>query len=147
MFDSKPTPETDDTASTVEGSAVSVYDIQTGAVAEGTTVTLQNVVVTTTLTGDEEGFFVQDEGGGEWSGIYVFVGQAGGGLAPLVGDSVTLTGSVSEFYDSTQLVVSNAENMTVTGEAAPVATELPLWMIGRSMKAAWYHFGSTVQST
>jgi predicted extracellular nuclease len=120
----KQTTETGEDTDTTGGSAVSIYDIQTGAVAEGETVTLQNVVVTSMLTGDEEGFFVQDEGGGDWSGIYVFVGQAGGGIAPLIGDKVTLTGSVSEFYDSTQLVVSNAENMTVTGEAEPVASEV-----------------------
>ena len=120
----KQTTETGEDTDTTSGTAVSIYDIQTGAVAEGETVTLQNVVVTSMLTGDEEGFFVQDEGGGDWSGIYVFVGQAGGGIAPLIGDKVTLTGSVSEFYDSTQLVVSNAENMTVTGEADPVASEV-----------------------
>ena len=101
-----------------------IVDIQNGTIAEGETVTIQNAVVTTSISSDEEGFFIQDEGGGDYSGIYVFVGQAGGGIAPLVGDKLTITGSVSEFYDSTQLVVSSAESMTVTGETEPVATVL-----------------------
>ena len=118
----KTTTDTEDTDTTVDGTAVTIYDIQTGAVVEGETVTIQNTVVTSMLTGDEEGFFIQDEGGGEWSGIYVFVGQAGGGIAPLVGDKLTITGSVSEFYDSTQLVISSAENLVVTGDGEPVST-------------------------
>lgn len=112
---------TEDTSTTTTETAT-IYDIQTGAVVEGTTVTLQNVVVTSSITADEDGFFIQDEGGGEWSGIYVFIGQAGGGIAPLVGDKLTITGSVAEYYDSTQLVISSAESMQVTGETTPVAT-------------------------
>ena len=80
----KTTDDTDDTDTITDGTTVTIYDIQTGAVAEGETVTIQNTVVTSMLTGDEDGFFIQDEGGGEWTGIYVFVGQAGGGIAPLL---------------------------------------------------------------
>ena len=116
----KTTDDTDDTDVVVDGSTVTIYDIQTGAVAEGETVTIQNTVVTSMITSDEEGFFIQDEGGGEYTGIYVFVGQAGGGIAPLVGDKLTITGSVSEFYDSTQLVISSAENLVVTGDGEAV---------------------------
>lgn len=113
-----------DTADTENSAYATIADIQSGVIAEGETVTIQNAVITTPISGDEEGFFIQDEGGGEWSGIYVFVGQAGGGIAPIVGDKMTITGSVSEFYDSTQLVVSSVESMTVTGEADPVPTVL-----------------------
>ncbi len=116
------TTTTEEEETTTESSLVTIYDIQTGAVAEGETVTIENTVVTSTLTGDEEGFFIQDEGGGEWTGIYVFVGQAGGGIAPLIGDKLTITGSVSEFYDSTQLVISSAENLVVTGDGEAVPT-------------------------
>ena len=113
-----------DTDDTENSAYATIADIQSGLIAEGETVTIQNAVITTSITGDEEGFFIQDEGGGEWSGIYVFVGQAGGGIAPIVGDKMTITGSVSEFYDSTQLVVSSAEAMKTTGEADPVPTVL-----------------------
>ena len=99
-----------------------IEDVQTGSVPEGETVTIQNAVITSGLTSDEEGFFIQDEGGGEWSGIYVFVGQAGGDINPLVGDKITITGVVSEYYDSTQIVLSNADGMTVTGEGDVVPT-------------------------
>ena len=119
----KTNEDTDDTGNT-SSSLATIYDIQTGIIAEGETVTLRDVVVTTMLTGDEEGFFIQDEGGGEYTGLYVFVGQAGGGIAPFVGDKITITGSVSEYYDSTQLVVSSAESISVTGETEVVATPL-----------------------
>ena len=47
----KTTTDTEDTDTTVDGTAVTIYDIQTGAVAEGETVTIQNTVVTSMLTG------------------------------------------------------------------------------------------------
>lgn len=134
--------EETDTADTENSAYATIADIQSGVIAEGETVTIQNAVITTSITGDEEGFFIQDEGGGEWSGIYVFVGQAGGGIAPIVGDKMTITGSVSEFYDSTQLVVSSAEAMKTTGEADPVPTVLT------AMPADWESYeGCLVELT
>jgi predicted extracellular nuclease len=99
---------------------VSIYDVQTGEVASGSTVTLTNVVVTSPLTGEGDGFYVQDEGGGEYSGLYVYIYDEVE-LSPVIGDTLTLTGEVSEFYDATQLTVTGAADAYVTGSAAPVA--------------------------
>jgi predicted extracellular nuclease len=99
---------------------VSIYDVQTGEVASGSTVTLADVVVTSPLTGEGDGFFVQDQGGGEYSGLYVYIYDEVE-LSPEVGDTLTLTGEVSEFYDATQITVTGAADAYVTGSATPVA--------------------------
>ena len=49
---------------------VSIFDLQTGEVEAGSTVTLVDVVVTSGLTAEGAGFYVQDAGGGEYSGLY-----------------------------------------------------------------------------
>jgi predicted extracellular nuclease len=114
--------DTDDDSGIDEGVYNTIYDIQSGAIEEGDTVTIQNAIIVSSLTSDEDGFFIQDEGGGEYSGIYVFIGQAGGDINPFVGDKITITGVTAEYYDSSQLVLSNAESMTVTGEGEVAAT-------------------------
>ncbi len=125
------TPETSkddsDTGASGDGPGdvgeVSIFDIQTGEVDAGNTVTLVDVVVTSPLTGEGDGFFVQDEGGGEYSGLYVYIYDEVE-LAPSVGDTVTLSGQVSEFYDATQITVTGATDAIITGSATPIATLL-----------------------
>ena len=68
------------------------------------------------FTADGKGFYVQYEGGGEWSGMYIYAETMGGDFNPLVGDKVNITGTVSEFYDSTQVKVSTSESIQVVGE-------------------------------
>lgn len=59
----------------------------------------QEVTITGVVTGNfGEGFFIQD-GSEEWSGIYVY-----DVINPKIGDSVILTGTVSEYYDLTEII-------------------------------------------
>ena len=118
--DSLDTADSNDT--NVNGGA-SIYDIQSGAILDGETVQLNNVVVTTAVTSEGDGFFVQDEGGGEYSGIYVYTATASGDFSELalVGNKISLSGVVTEYYDYTELTVSSAENIQITGEADVVA--------------------------
>jgi predicted extracellular nuclease len=102
---------------------VSIYDVQTGEVETDSTVTLTDVVVTSPLTDEGGGFFVQDEGGGEYSGIYVYMYDEVE-LSPVVGDTVTLSGKVSEFYDATQITITSAADAYVTGSSTAVASLL-----------------------
>ncbi|MEC7987416.1 MAG: hypothetical protein VX278_19765 [Myxococcota bacterium] len=104
----------------VESGTATVADIQQGIIGDGADVFLERVVITTTDWG--EGFFVQDPGGGEWSGIYVYTETMGGEYSPIIGDEVQISGTVSEFYDYTELVVSSAENISVVGDGEVVAT-------------------------
>ena len=58
----------------------------------------QEVTITGVVTANfGEGFFIQD-GTGPWSGIYVY-----DVLNPQIGDSVILTGTVTEYYDLTEV--------------------------------------------
>ncbi len=104
------------------GSGTTIYDIQRGDVEVDTQVTLTRVIVTSPLDRDGEGFYVSEPDGGEYSGVYVFLG--GGGLGDTflsVGDEVTIAGTVAEFYDSTQ-VVATAESVEVTGTGSVAPT-------------------------
>ena len=116
----------EDTSSTQSGSGLTVSDVQqgieNGSVLDGDEVVLSRVVVTTGFTTEGEGFFVQDPGGGEWSGIYVYTALMSGEFNPLVGDALEITGSVVEFYGYTEITVSSSEYIRVVGEEEVIAT-------------------------
>ena len=107
----------DDTADTSGSDApgVSIKDIQRGDVAEDETVSLKNVVVTSGLTLKEDGFFIQDAGGGEYSGLYVYLQAGFDSLYLEPGYTVNVTGSVTEFYDWTEFVITSETAVEVTG--------------------------------
>lgn len=88
-------------------------------------VMVENAVVTGAAADDEgDGtFFVQDAGGGAMSGVAVFTPGAVPEVS--VGDTVTITGSADEYYDLTQLYVTDAAtDLVVTGTGTPVAESL-----------------------
>jgi hypothetical protein len=129
--DSDTDTDTDTDADT--DAAPSIADIQAGTYAIGETVTVEGVVVTSPDSGT--GFFAQDTDGAVNSGIWVYYGEieewseAGAGVG--VGDEVTLTGTVGEYqYEDgddtlTELVVSSAADLSVTGTASvPASIEL-----------------------
>ena len=104
----------DDTGNTGNGDGgPSIADIQDGTIADGETVTLEGVLVSSPASQEDDGFFVQTPGGGEWSGIFVYMQSGVPYLEP--GDEITVTGSVSEFYDWTELSVSDDSAIEVTG--------------------------------
>jgi len=83
------------------------------------------LVATSPVFTDEDGayFFAQDEGGGEYSGILVFVEDAEE-LAVEPGWKGTVTGTVNEFYGLTELKLADEAGLVETGTAAPVASVL-----------------------
>jgi hypothetical protein len=86
------------------------------AVAAGCTVKVEGAVVTSPVfvTGtNQQNFYIEDPSGGQWSGIFVRVGQGTVDVAP--GDVVTLSGKVEEYYGKTRLVVTS---VTKTGTAS-----------------------------
>ena len=106
----------------VDAGSATVYDVQTGAVPEGEVVTLTDVIVTSGINARGEGFYVQDPGGGEYSGVYVYTALAGEGIAPLVGNSVSVTGVVVEYYGFTEISVSSPQSVVTTGEGTVTPT-------------------------
>ena len=110
-----------------------VANFQTGMLTDGTAVTLRNVIVTSTMSVEAPGFFVQDVGGGEWSGVFVFtpgVETEAGNPEPAaltvdIGDVLNLTGTSYEYYEQTQLVVESMSDVERIGTGASVdVTEL-----------------------
>ncbi|MGB0424813.1 MAG: phospholipase D-like domain-containing protein, partial [Flavobacteriales bacterium] len=80
----------------------------------------QSVTTSGIVTGiSNEGYFIQD-GIGEWTGLYVFDSTE----FPEIGDEISVTGTVDEFYGFTEL--ENITEFTVlsTNNPLPAATEL-----------------------
>ncbi len=121
-----PEPLKDDTAADTAGgggTGGALADINNGTVVPGTVVTVDGLVVTSGLTREGEGFFVADPAGGPRSGLYVFGGPGLGEMPMAVGDEVSVTGEVQDFYGWTELRITGWDGVTVTGTAtvpAPV---------------------------
>jgi len=103
---------------------VAVSDIQQGNVPAGP-VRLEDVVVTSPVSEaysscEWRGFYVQEQAGGPYSGIYIaFLDADLPGFSVNVGDVVNLEGSYEEFYDLSEIKLAAAEDYEVTGSAAP----------------------------
>jgi hypothetical protein len=103
---------------------VTIYDIQQGKVTDKTVVELKNVIVTSPIFYDKKlngNFFISELGGGPFSGIQVYVYadviaqlETEGNL-PTVGDTLDLRALYSEFFDYSELTLSNVVDMTITG--------------------------------
>ncbi|MEO1683991.1 MAG: ExeM/NucH family extracellular endonuclease [Cyanobacteria bacterium J06631_12] len=114
-----------------------IYEVQgSGAASEfvGQTVTVEGIVTGDFQDGDADesrnlrGFYVQDEMGdgnaATSDGIFVFEG--GDFLTDVaVGDRVSITGSVTEFFDETQISATSVTKLAGTGTIAPVNIDLP----------------------
>lgn len=106
----------------VDGSVVTIYDIQQGRVPVGTTVRVENVVVSSPLVAAEGAMTVQDPMGGPFSGIYLFLFEdVAMAVSVAPGDIVTLTGEYDEFFDASQLTVRAATDFEVVGQGPPPA--------------------------
>lgn len=108
---SEPEPTT---AGPTGDDGVTIYDVQTGKIRQGTSVELSGVIVTSPLALDNAGrgtFYVAEPGGGEFSGIEVYVHPdlvaelESEDEVPQPGDVVDLTGVYDEFYDASQLAL------------------------------------------
>ena len=102
---------------TNSGQSVSIYDIQYTTNMNGQSPLLGNIV---TVTGVVTGimptgeYFIQDDDAA-WSGIYVYDNNNN----PSVGDEITITGTVDEFFDATQIENVTSFAVNSTGNAAP----------------------------
>jgi hypothetical protein len=102
-----------------------IYDIQQGNVPSSVDFDLPDVIVTSPLTWNNEGFFVQESAGGEYSGIYVHIWNPTTDAVTIsVGDVVTLTGSYYEFFDCSQFQIDGGSAVNVTGTASVPAPEV-----------------------
>jgi DNA/RNA endonuclease YhcR with UshA esterase domain len=96
-----------------------IFDVQQGDVDPGEVVTIQGAVVTTPVHEAAGYVFVQDAAGGPWSGIVLYLySQVIDAVDLEPGDVITVTGTYEEFYDQSQIKVTSATNIQVTGSAA-----------------------------
>jgi len=95
-----------------------VKAIQKGMIPAGTEVNLTGLIVTAeTKYG---AFYVQDVGGGAYTGILVKVDD--GWANVIVGDEVSLIGTVAEFYGRSQINMTDLSKLDITGSGTLVAT-------------------------
>lgn len=94
-----------------------IFQLQQDAVCKGTEmITVTGAVVTSPLTFNKNGFYIQDPMGGEYSGIFVFIGPDNPNMIVTnPGDIVTVTGAYDDFYGAAQIEVTSAAGVMVTG--------------------------------
>lgn len=105
---------------TGEIETVSIFDIQYTEDPSGDSPYAGETVMTggVVTASDDEGFFMQN-GGGPWSGIYVFSTFN----TPAVGDSVIFSGTVVEYFTMTQLS-SVSGFTTISSDNELIITEI-----------------------
>ncbi len=106
--------------------ALTCYDVQYTAESSGTspyygeTVTVEGIVVATEWKGYVD-FFIADPEGGPWHGLFVYDGDEEYGDLVSVGDMVSITGMIDEYYDLTELKnISDMEILSQGNELPPV---------------------------
>ena len=121
-INAKPTDDEDGTSDSESGTSVTIYDIQQGDVEPDSSVALSDVIVTSPITQDGAGFFIQDPEGGEYSGVYVYLQGEFSDLYLTQGDKIDVSGVVTEYYDLTELTVSSDTDIEVTGSGEATVT-------------------------
>ena len=102
----------------------SIYGIQQGQFPQDSEVTMTEVVVTSPITPDGGGFFVQEPLGGEWSGIFVFNSEPGDPVNVSAGDLVTITGTYTEVSGLSEISIPGGSAVTVQGSASVPAAAI-----------------------
>ncbi len=110
-----------------DGCPTPIYAVKRGEVPVATAVRIEGVV--TAVVPNNNNFFVQvpgdhpDYAGVEYSGLFVFLGNAPDGLTPpVVGDRIRVAGKVNDFFGQKQL--ANVSRLEITArEAQPPAPE------------------------
>ena len=92
-----------------------IYDSQMGKYQLMDPVTVEGVIATSGLTFKQDGFFVQDPNGGEYSGIFVYIGGNKVAVAP--GDVLTIAGTYDEFFTYSEIKIAKPADIIKTGTA------------------------------
>ncbi len=113
--------------SMISAQVVTCYDIQYTTAASGDSpyinqaVTVQGIVTApkfyTGTSTSNYGFMICDPEGGPWSGLLVFTNR----YFPELGDLVQVTGTVSEYYNFTELTALSAYSVLSQGNVVPAA--------------------------
>lgn len=119
-----PDPTTDTNPNCGTGGEVTIFQLQQDEICPQELVTVSGVV-TSGLTFKKDGFFIQDPAGGEYSGIFVFIGEGNPNMIAVnPGDAVTVSGAYDEFFGASQIEVAAAADVMVTGMGTVPAPEV-----------------------
>lgn len=100
-------------------SDVTIQAIQGGEISEGLIVTVAGVIVTSPINAEESLAFIEEPGGGEYSGIALYLWSEVVEATPLSpGDVIDVTGEYTEFFGLSQLIVKNPTDITIVGTDA-----------------------------
>ncbi len=111
--------------------ALTIYDIQDISSplypGENAAVELRNVVVTALVTegGQAGSFYVQESAGGQYSGVFVFLPMNAPVPSVQVGDRVTLTGTVEEYFGLTEVRLASLVSRTPGTPLTPEVVSAP----------------------
>ena len=99
---------------TIANAITTIYQIQ----GQGAVSPYNNQVVTTSgvVTGNYGDFYFLQHGAGQWNGLYVY----DGGRNPQVGDSIVLTGTITEYYELTELKSITAYTLVERNKTLPL---------------------------
>ncbi len=104
---------------------LSCYDVQYTTAANGNSnyngqnVTVQGIV---THVIPNSAFYISDETGGPWSGLYVYHRNTSNAVS--LGDMVKLTGRITEYYSLTEMDNISAYEILSQGNTLPPAADL-----------------------
>ncbi len=131
----------------VDGSVVTIYDVQQGRVPLGTSVRIQDVVVSSPINVAKGAVFVQDPMGGPHSGLYLFIAaEVAQSISLAPGDVVSVFGEYGEFYDSSQLSIRETTDLEIVGQGqAPMPLVVPAEDLVVSSQAAEQYESVLVQ--
>ena len=113
---------TDDDGTCLYATEMSIYDIQYTSVQgdycyESTSVgqyAITTGIVTAVVPGNPT-FYIQDFSSDTYAGIYIYDNS----FSPVVGDEVTVSGTINEYYSFTQLIDLTSYTVNSSGNAVP----------------------------
>ena len=104
--------------------AETIYEIQYTEDASGDSpfkneiVTVTGIVTAIGYNFSNDNFFISEDEGGEWNGIYIY----GAGIEPNLGDEVEITGRVVEYQGITEITIISIANIISSDNPLPEAT-------------------------
>ncbi len=116
---------------------VTIYDIQYTTETPANSPYVDQAVTTTgivTAVGDGS-YFIQDDTG-EWNGIYVYDSEN----IPAIGDEITLTGLVAEYFELTQLKTITSFAINSSGNTLPAVSVIQTTDMGESYEGVFISF-------
>ena len=109
-----------------------IFDVQQGLLAEGSQVELLDVVVTTPIAIEAQGFFVQEPvyaSQAQYSGIWIYLPDPDmvGDLAGIVGPDalVNIRGTYFEYNDLSEIEIHSSADITPAGQHELLPADIP----------------------